>query len=112
MSKKFQGLNIKEVWNFRLSSAVPVIDRSSGTWVVYIYSKNNPDDEVAEPLASHDTGIEAVDGDQHDTAKIIPCFEWLYSVRDDYSLENIEELKPHVAKIEAANKALSELGAV
>jgi hypothetical protein len=82
--------------------------------VVHIYSKSNPDfvdGKESKPLESHDTGIEVETGDEYDTTKVSKCYEWLHSVRDKYALDNIEELKPHVAKIEEANRALSELGA-
>ena len=114
MSKTFAGLNIREVWNFRLSTAAPVIDRRSGTWVVHIYAKNNPDYDpadpstVAQPLESYDTGIPATPGDGYDAAKVAACYEWLYGVRDKYARPDIEELKPAVAKVEAANAALAE----
>lgn len=114
---EFQGKNIREVWDFRLSSAVPVINRTSGTWVVEIWSKDNPDydpkrpESAATPLEAYDTGIEAVEGDEFDSQKVGVCYQWLYTVRDKYALPNIEELKPHVAKINEANEALSKLGA-
>lgn len=114
--KKFKGLNTNEVWDYRLSSAVPGINRKSGTWVAEIWSKNNlalaEGDAVASPLEYFDTGIEAVEGDEYDVKKVKACFEWFYSVRDNYSLEDIEQRKPLVAKINAANKALADLGAV
>jgi hypothetical protein len=112
MTKKFEGVDIKEVWNFRLSTAVPQINRDGGTWVVAIYAKSNPDyvegGKPAEPLEVHDTGIPSEPGDHHDVDKVKKCFEWLYSVRDKYALPEIEELKPAVAKIELANSKLVE----
>ena len=110
--------NIREVWDYRLSTAVPTIYRDSGTWVVKIYAKENPDydpakpEALAQPLAEHDTGIEAVEGDEYDPDKLRPCFEWLLSVRDEYALDDIEELKPIVKKINEANAKMAELGAV
>jgi hypothetical protein len=114
---KLQGKNIREVWDFRLSRATPLIDRRSGTWVVHIYDKVNPDydpkkpETEAKPLESHDTKIPAVEGDQFDTAKVKVCYEWLLKVRDKYALEDIEERKPIVAEINAANEKLAQLGA-
>ena len=109
-------MNIREVWDHRLSTATPVIDRTDGTWVVKIYSKTNPDyvegAAPVAPLATHDTGIEFTDGDEYDTDKLKTCYEWLRSVRDTYALPDIEERKPLVAKINAANEALAELGEV
>lgn len=117
MSKEFQGVDIKEVWDFRLSTAVPAIHNGGGTWVVEIWSKINPDYDptdpstLAKPLEIFDTGIVTTEGDEHDAEKYKVCYEWLYSVRDKYSLPAIEEMKPHVAKINAANAALAQLGA-
>lgn len=116
--KKFKGVDIKEVWNSRLSTAVPCITRSSGTWVAEVWSKKNPDydpsnpDTVAVPIESYDTGIKVEPGDEYDAEKVIACYEWFYSVRDKYSLDNIEELKPYVKLVEDANNALAKLGAV
>ena len=114
-NKTFQGIDIKEVWDYRLSSATPMIDRRGGTWVVHIYAKANADydpanpESIAQPLESFDTEIPAEKGDTWDVEKVKVCYEWLYSVRDKYSLPNIEQMKPHVAKINAANKALADL---
>jgi hypothetical protein len=110
-----KGIDIREVWNFRLSRGVPQIDRSSGTWVVKIFAKDNPDydpskpETIAQPLEVHDTGIIAVEGDQYDPSKVIPCFDWLRSVRDKYSLPHIEMRKPVVAMIEEANAEADRL---
>ena len=106
-NKEFEGVDIKEVWNYRLSSAVPHIETGSGTWIVCIHAKDG-----GELLASHDTGIKTEVGDERDTAKVKECYVWLYSVRDEYALDGIEAMKAQVAKIEEANKILSELGAV
>ena len=109
--------DIKEVWDYRLSSAVPLIDRASGTWVVKIFAKDNEDYDpskqktMALPLEEFDTGIVYELGDEYDVSKLKPCYEWLLSVRDKYSLPNIEELKPVVSKINEANAKLAELGA-
>lgn len=112
---EFEGVNIREVWDYRLSSAVPQVDRRSGTWVVQILAKSNPDydpskpETMAKPLEVHDTGIKAVTGDEYDCDKLKVCYEWLLTRRDDYALENIEEMKPVVAKINALNAKLGEL---
>ena len=114
--KTFQGVDIKEVWDSRLSKAVPQIDRRTGTWVVNIYKKNNPDynpkrpKSMAKPLLSYDTKIKATLNDEYDKSKIIPCFEWMLKVRDKYSLSNIKELKPIVARINKDNRKLAQLG--
>jgi hypothetical protein len=109
MSKIFEGVNITEVWDFRLSSAVPVIDRRSGTWVVHIYSKVNEDNVQAVPLESYDTKIKVVDGDTFNNENLKVCYEWLYGVRDKYSLPDIEERKELVLAINEANKKLAQI---
>ncbi len=82
MFKQFKGIDIKEVWDYRLSSATPLIYNTGKTWLVAIYSKG----EENEPLETHDTGIPCEKGDTYDKRKIIECFKWLYSVRDKYTL--------------------------
>lgn len=115
-SKGYKGLDITEVWDYRLSNAVPVIDRSEGTWKVHVFAKDNKEyrknNGPSEALEVYDTGIESVPGDEHDVSKVIPCFEWLRSVRDKYSAEDIEERKPYVKKINEATKALAALGEI
>lgn len=108
--------NIKEVWDYRLSTAVVMIDRSGGTWVVKIFSKNNPDYDpakpkytAAQPLEVFDTGIAWEENDEYDKDKLEVCFNWLLDVRDEYALSNIEELKPLVKMLDTANRNLAEL---
>lgn len=109
-----EGKEIREVWDFRLSSASPLIIRE-GTWKVQIWDKNNPDYDpenpqtLSAPLEEHDTGIAVERNDYHDTDKVKICYEWLLTVRDKYALPNIDELKPLVAKINEANTKLAEL---
>ena len=115
---EIKGVSIDEVWDYRLSNATPLIDRRGGTWVVQIWAKDNPDYDpsdpatLAKPLVEHDTGLKAEHGDQFDAAKIAVCYEWLLTVRDQYSRDDIEELKPLVAQINSVNAALAERGAV
>ncbi len=92
--KNFAGVNILEVWDYRLSTAKPDIYNSGKTWRVEINSKSG---DINEPLEVHDTGILVEHGDAYDSEKIKKCFEWLLTVRDKYALPNIEELKPKVA---------------
>ena len=112
-----KGEKILEVWDYRLSTAVPVIVRDSGTWVVEIYSKSNPDYDpsdpatLAAPLETHDTRIEAEAGDEYDAAKVKACYAFLLSVRDNYAHPNIDELRPLVKIINEANQKLADLGA-
>ncbi len=116
------GINTREVWDFRLSTACVRIMRLE-TWIVEIWAKNLPD-HVPEhkdddgnvipatpdalPLAVHDTGISVVKGDHHDTAKMKVCFEWLLTQRDKYALDDIEERKPAAAEINRINMEMAE----
>ena len=115
---KLEGISIREVWDYRLSRAIPIISRKSGFWVVEIRSKSNPDfdpsnpDSISEPLEVFDTKIPVMNNDEYDTVKVIKCYEWLKTVRDNYSLPDIEERKPLVATINAANAALAALGEI
>ena len=113
---KIEGINIKEVWDFRLSKASVYIDRRGGSWVCVVISKNNPDyiegKEVTPVLETYDTGIKATKNDLYDKEKLKVCFEWFKSVRDSYSLPNIEELKSIVSEINRLNEKLAAQGAV
>lgn len=115
--KTFEGEFIREVWDFRLSSAVPTLYNTGDTWTVEIHAKNNPDydpkhpERIAEPLEVHDTGISTADGNINNREAIKKCYEWLYSVRDKYSLDHIELRKPLVKMINSANNIASELNA-
>lgn len=100
------GVNIKEVWDFRLSKASCQIVRREN-WECEIICKNG-----GGVLETHDSGIPYTQGDAYDCEKLKPCFEWFKSRRDDYALENIEELKPGVAKINEENAKLAAKGSV
>ena len=114
----YAGVDIKEVWDFRLSRAAPVIVRGKEFWEIQIWAKDNPaydpekPETLAKPLEVISTDIKVEPGDEYDTAKVAACYELMYKVRDNYSLPDIEERKPLVAKINAANAALADLGAV
>ena len=118
MEKQYEGKFITEVWDYRLSTATPLIDRRGGTWVVKIYAKDNPDydpskpETLSAPLEEFDTKLPHEPGDERDSAKLSVCYNWLRSVRDKYSRPDIEELKPIVAKINAANAELAKRGAI
>jgi len=107
--------NIKEVWDYRLSTATVMIDRRSGTWVVKIFSKINLDydpakpETEAQPLEEFDTGIKWEENDEYDKDKLEVCFNWLLDVRDEYALPNIEVLKPLAKRLDTANRNLAEL---
>ena len=102
--------SILEVWDYRLSTAqpmnyrggIPGVDKEgkllhqpTGTWIACVYSQGK-DNELLE---CHDTGVKVVEGDLHDGKGLDACFKFYRSVRDKYSHEEIEDLKPIVAEI-------------
>ncbi|MCH9836292.1 hypothetical protein K0U83_11555 [bacterium] len=115
---EISGENIREVWDYRLSNATPLIDRRGGTWVAQVWAKANPDYDPADPstlaapLEVYDTGIPATPGDEHDPEKVLACYVWFLAVRDEYARADIEELKPFVATINQATAELALRGAV
>lgn len=105
--KKFKGVDILEVWDFRLSVGSPVLHAGGKTWVVQIW-KNDPGTEDRVLLEEHDTEIKTT-GNVYDYAAIIKCYEWLHSVREKYSRDHIELRKPIAATINAANAKAGEI---
>lgn len=109
----FDGVDIREVWNFRLSKGIPLIVRRDGSWFVEIWSKNNADyvdgNEPAKPLHVKNMGIPHEPGDECNNIKISQCFAYLYSIRDQYSLDHIELRKPVVAYIEKSNQVAATI---
>ena len=106
--------SILEVWDYRLSHAQPInyrgqipVQNEDGewglddhpNWIAVIYSQ----DDDPTPLEIHDTGIPLEAGDLHDGPGLDACYKFYRSVRDKYSRENIEELKPLVANIRKAD---------
>lgn len=114
---EIQGKNILEVWDYRLSEAVPQLNRSGATWVAEVWPKHAPDydperpETLAAPLETYDTKIPVVEGDAHDPAKIAECYAWLRSVRDKYSRPDIDARKTVVAKFRAHIDAAHTLNA-
>lgn len=103
---KHVGEDIREVWDFRLSEASPALYNSGETWVVKIH----PNDERNEVLEEYDTGIQTVVGGKRsyfDKKAIVSCFDWLRTVRDKYSRDQLELRKPVVALINASNKEIN-----
>lgn len=107
--KKILGIDIREVWDFRLSIGSPILYQDGDTWIVRVWA-NDPGDETKVLLAEHDTGVET-NGDPYQSEGVIACFKWLYSVRDEFSRDNIEHRKPVVAMINAANDQASKINA-
>ncbi len=106
---KHAGEEIREVWDFRLSRACPMLYNSGDTWVVKIHCN-----KTGELLDEHDSGMPTVvDGvrNNHDCAAIAKCYDWLRSVRDDYERDNIGLRKPVVAMINEANAIACQLTA-
>lgn len=116
--RRYPGVNIREIWDYRLSSAVPCIDTTGGTWVAQVWRKENipfdpanPEHTLATPLETYDTGIKTTLNDSKDCDKVSACYVWLITVRDKYSLPDIEERKPLVKKINQMNAQLAAIGA-
>lgn len=101
MTKKFKGKNILEVWDFRLSKGSPILYSNGPTWVVKIWA-NNPGKKNKVLRDQFDTGISTKNG-VHDCSAIARCYEWLASVRDQHSKDNIEDRKVVTRLINAAN---------
>ena len=111
MTKKFTGKNIREVWDFRLSIGCPNLFNSGETYIGKIFA-NEPVDGVQEILAEFDTEIKTKGDDGRPAnldAAMVKYYEWLYSIRDKYSRDYIEERKPVVALINAANVKANRL---
>lgn len=106
MPETTQNRDIREVWDFRLSSAAPTLYNLPGeNWRVEIHDKG----EDNEPLATYDTGIPSTPGDNWNTEGMDACYAWLRSVRDEYALPGIEIRKPVVAMINEANAEAQKL---
>lgn len=94
--------SILEVWDYKLSTAIPVnyrgmvpvddgFELSNYWWACVRCQQTN------EILELHNTGTKVVDGDLHDGAGLDACYEFYRSVRDRYAKPDIEQLKPRVA---------------
>ena len=102
----FKGVEIREVFDFRLSRGSVFLFNSGKNWVVQIISNTSPDDGP-EILAEHITDVRTGPGTDADGIKA--CYAWLHSVRDDFSRDNIELRKPVVALINASNTEAGKL---
>jgi len=95
---KLKGININEVWDYRLSIGNPILYQNGKTWVVKIHCLKD-----SSVLEEYDSGVPTT-GDPYDTSGIIPCYEWLLTVRDKYSRNNLDLRKPVVKLINAAQE--------
>ncbi len=106
--------SILEVWDYRLSTAQPMnfmglpeqsvfegaeYDKARANWCGVIFSQG----EDGTPLAFFDSGVAVEKGDTDDDMPD-SIYEFYRSVRDEYSLPDIEKLKPKVAVIREADK--------
>ena len=106
----FQGVDIREVFDFRLSLGSAVLFNSGEFWAVKIMSNTAPDGESIV-LAEHTTTVPTrIDGvqDPREPFGVCTCYAWLHSVRDQFSRDHIEIRKPVVAMINAANLVASD----
>lgn len=105
MAKKYQGVDIREVWDWRLSIAQPILFNNGEIWIIRIYANEAADGESAllEEIETDipTAGVSIIEGQQR-------CYPMLREIRDKYSRDNIDELKPKVAAINAANRAAAE----
>lgn len=103
-TKKFPGVNIREVWDFRLSYACPYLFNQGETWVVKLIANDSPDNK-SNVLAEYDTGVPTSESGRKG---IRACYNWLHRVRDDFSRDHIELRKPVVKLINDSNKHISD----
>ena len=101
---KFEGKDINEVWDWRLSVGNPILykDDDTGTWIIRIWA-NRPD-KGRKLLKEIDTKIST---SGRDITAIKKCYQILYDIRDDYALPDIEEKKEVVKFINYKNKQIS-----
>lgn len=100
----FQGLDIREVWDFRLSEACPYLFNSGEFWVIRIVANDGSgvleEIETDIPTVNPPTAQSIVEGQRQ-------CYPILYSIRDKYSRPDIDDLKPVVAEINEKNRQLA-----
>ena len=126
--KTFEGRAIREVWDWRLSLAQPVLFNSGDTWLIKIIA-NDPGDPIWDewPDVVLETGknserlvCEVVETDiptcdangkrnSLDCDAISRCYEIIYPLRDKYSLDCIDLRKPVVKLI---NESSAEIQAI
>jgi len=99
--KKFLGINILEVWDFRLSIGSPILYADGEFWRVVVYA-NDPGDQERIVLDEHVTDVKTT-GDPRDPEGVAACYKWLHSVRDTHSRDHIELRKPITKAINEAN---------
>ena len=99
------GVEIREVWDFRLSIGSPILFNKGKTWLVKIFANDG-----SGVLDEYDTGVKTT-GDNFDCAAIAACYDWLRTVRDKFSREHLELRKPLVALINATNTEAVKLTA-
>ena len=97
------GVNILEVWDWRLSIGAPMLFNKGKTWVVKIMANDG-----SGVLDEHDTGVKTT-GNNFDYVAIAACYDWLRTVRDKYSRDHIELRKPVAAMINYANATASAI---
>lgn len=101
---KHKGEHIREVWDWRLSNACPMLFNGGETWVVKITANDG-----SGVLEEHDTGYPTGEYNPHDKKAVAKCYDWLRTVRDKYSRDHIELRKPVVALINEANREVNAI---
>jgi len=102
-TKQHAGVNILEVWDFRLSKSSPILYDTGEFWRVVINANDG-----SGVLDEYITDVKTT-GNVHDPVGISACYDWLRTVRDKYSRDHIELRKPLVAEINAANEKAASI---
>lgn len=129
-TKTFEGKKIREVWDFRLSYASPVLYNSGAFWVIHIYANNPHHDAWKDHPGREETNgnvrvlLEEIvtdiptlpNGDPKErmTPEAIKagqqaCYPILYKVREKYTRDNFELRKPVVKLINESNAECGRL---
>jgi hypothetical protein len=109
--KTYEGKDIREVWDWRLSRGNPVLYNDGDTWVIRVYANSAPDGErvmLKEIVTEMPTVVNGV-RDVNDHAAIAKCYELLRAVRDEFSRDHIEDRKPVVKLINESNKEATRI---
>jgi len=110
-AKDFKGVDIREVWDWRLSVGAPILFNQGEFWVVKVFANQSLDGQCSL-LAEHTTKIKTIDDqgqrDAYDPAGVCACYAWLHSVRDKYKRPDFEQLLEPVAAINRENRRLAE----
>lgn len=105
--KSYEGKDIREVWDWRLSQGNPILYCDGPTWIIKIWSNSGKG-----LLQKLDTNVPTKGGlaNYTDYEAVAKCYKKLYAVRDRWSRKNVDKLKPVVAEINRKNGVKAGLG--